>query len=312
MRHWNRHAAMNAKSAAISDLRSVVVNRELAARLAFNNPSLGKSITSLETSLHFFVEQFGAPRTEFKIHGEDLHDDRAVAWSKIGIMRHLLGTRLGAHLTRVVESLSDQRTLSVAESVRSVLETAGAAAYYAAKFSKAAEDMSGLLSQVDRAIYGARFEWVVWRNVVENKSRQEWEEFLLKQSREKKRPIDSNSPPSVMTFIDALEASLLDKLVEPARRDGKPAPAIGQVRTIYAQLCDFVHPSVGTWMTYGDTEPEALKVIVSSGSSLNSLRALWFGIGECVATMSLLGFRALEDMENLRASLVRSDRTSDT
>ena len=298
---------MNNKPASKSDLRSAIVNRELAARLAFNEPSLGRTITSLEASLHLFVEQFGATSTEFRITGEDLRDDRAVARNKLGITRHLLGIRLGAHLTRVVESLSDQRTLSVAESVRSVLETAGAATYYAAKFSTSAEDVPKLLSQLDRAIYGARFEWATWRNVVENKSRQEWEEFLLKQSGERQRSIDSNSPPSVMTFIDALEKSLIDKLVEPAKRDGKPAPAIGQVRTIYSQLCDFVHPSVGTWMTYGDTEPEALKVIVSSGSSLNSLRALWFGIGESVAMMSLLAFGALDDMEKLRTSLVRSD-----
>jgi hypothetical protein len=291
-----------------SDLRLAVVSPQLAASLSFNRPSLAGSISSLEASLGIFVQLFGAPRAEFSISGDDIEDDKAVARSKLGITRQLLGTRLGAHLTRVVESLSDQRTLSVAESVRSVLETAGAAAYYAAKFRKSQDDIPTLLSQLDRATRGARFEWESWKSVVGKNSRKELEEFWAKQASKKPRPIDRNGPPSVMTFIDALESSLIDNLTEPARIQGKPAPAIGQVRTIYSQLCDFVHPSIGTWITYGEAQPEELKVIVSSGSSMNSLRYLWFGIGECVATMSLLGLRALEDMETLRRSLAGSDQ----
>jgi len=274
--------------------------------LAFDNPSLGQSITALEQTLQLYVRQFGTQRTEFELNGDELANDRAVARVKLRIARQLIGTRLGAHLTRVVESLSEQRTLAVAEAVRSVLETAGAAAYYAAKFRSAAGEVSTLLSHLDRATRGTRFEWESWRNVVENKNREEWESFLLRQSWERHQQVDANRPPSVMTFIDSLERSLIEKLTEPAKRDGKPTPAIGQVRTIYSQLCDFVHPSGGTWITYATTEPKALKIVVSSGSSLNSLRILWFGIGECAATMSLLGFHALEDMEGLHGSLEHS------
>lgn len=297
--------AMNRDAKSASDLHPAVVSAEVASRLAFENPQLRQSITLLETTLSLFVEQFGAPKTEFKISGEDLNDDREIALHKLGIARHLLGTRLGAHLTSVVESLSDQRTLSVAESVRSALETAGAATYYEAAFRKCARNVPALLTQANRAIYGARFAWAPWQNAIGQKSREELETFVGGQARRDREPrVDGNSPPSVMTFIDALETSFLRKLEKPAERDGKPTPMRGQVRTIYSQLCDFVHPSVGSWYTFGDTEPELLKVVVSSRSRLESLQFLWFGIGECVATMSLLGFHALQDIETLRTSLV--------
>lgn len=287
-----------------SDLRSAIVDRELAARLAFENPALQKSLTTLETTLRLFVEQFGAPTREFQIRGEDLHDDRVIAQHKLAIARHLLGTRLGAHLTEIVESVSNQRTLSVAQSVRAVLETAGAATYYEAKFRKSAAEIPALLKQIDRALYGQRFEWNVWQGAIGKESREELETFL-RSEKERRSHIDQNSTPSVMTFIDALEESLLQKLTEPAKRDGKPTPMQGHVRAIYSQLCDFVHPSIGTWKTYAHTDPEAFKVVISSCSRLESLQFLWFGIGECAATMSLLGFQALQGMDSLRTSISR-------
>jgi len=297
---------MRNSSPSDSDLRSVIVNRELTARLTFDNPVLEKSLTTLETTLRLFVEQFGAPSRDFQIRGEDLHDDCKIVQHKLAITRHLLGIRLGAHLTEIVESVSNQRTLSVAQSVRAALETAGAATYYEARFRKSAAEIPALLKQVDRALYGQRFAWKVWQAAIGKESREELETFLRTQSqRERKPDIDQDSPPSVMTFIDALEESLLQKLTEPAKRDGKPTPMAGQVRVIYSQLCDFVHPSIGSWKTYAHTEPEAFKVVISSCSRLESLQFLWFGIGECAAAMSLLGFQALQDMESLRSSLVR-------
>ena len=65
-----------------SDLRSAIVDRELAARLAFENPVLQNSLTTLETTLRLFVEHFGAPTQEFQIRGEDLNDDRVVVQHK--------------------------------------------------------------------------------------------------------------------------------------------------------------------------------------------------------------------------------------
>jgi hypothetical protein len=112
-------------------------------------------------------------------------------------------------------------------------------------------------------------------------------------------------PATLGLHLDALEESLLQKLTEPAKRDGKPTPMQGHVRAIYSQLCDFVHPSIGTWKTYAHTEPEAFKVVISSCSRLESLQFLWFGIAECAATMSLLGFQALQSMESLRTSVGR-------
>lgn len=287
-----------------SDMRSAIVDRELAARLAFDNPVLQKSLTTLETTLRLFVEQFGAPTQEFQMRGEDLHDDRVIVQHKLAIIRHLLGTRLGAHLTEIVESVSNQRTLSVAQSVRAALETAGAATYYEAKFRKSAAEIPALLKQIDRALYGQRFEWNAWQGAIGKESREELETFL-RGEKERGSHIDQISPPSVMTFIDALEESLLQKLTEPAKRDGKPTPMQGHVRAIYSQLCDFVHPSIGTWKTYAHTEPEAFKVVISSCSRLESLQFLWFGIGECAATMSLLGFQALQGMESLRTAISR-------
>ena len=283
-----------------SDMRSATVDRELAAKLAFGNPVLQKSLTTLETTLRRFVEQFGAPTKEFQMQGEDLDDDRMVVQHKLAITRRLLGTRLGAHLTEVVESISNQRTLSVAQSVRAVLETAGAATYYEAKFRKAAAELPALLKQIDRALYGQRFEWNVWQGAIGKESREELETFL-RGEKERRSHIDPNSPPSV----DALEESQLKTLTEPAKRDGKPTPMQGHVRAIYSQLCDFVHPSIGTWKTYAHTEPEVLKVVISSRSRLESLQFLWFGIAECAATMSLLGFQALQAMESLRTSICR-------
>ena len=113
-----------------------------------------------------------------------------------------------------------------------------------------------------------------------------------------------------MTFINYLETSLLQTLTKPAERDSKPTPMTWQVRAIYSQLCDFVHPSIGSWKTYAHTEPEALTVVISSCSRLAGLQFLWFGIGECAATMSLLGFHALQRMENLRTTLVQSGGSS--
>jgi hypothetical protein len=298
-------AAMRNNSPSDSDLRAVIVNRELAARLTFDNPALAKSLTTLETTLGLFVEQFGAPSRDFQIRGEDLNDDRMIVQHKLAITRHLLGIRLGAHLTEIVESLSNQRTLSVAQSVRAALETAGAATYYEARFRKSAAEIPALLKQVNRALYGQRFAWKVWQATIGKESREERETFLRTQSQRDRKPdIDQDSPPSVMTFIDALEETLLKKLTEPAQRHGKPTPTQGQVRVIYSQLCDFVHPSIGSWKTYAHTEPQAFKVVISSCSRLESLQFLWFGIGECAATMSLLGFQALQDMESLRTSLV--------
>jgi hypothetical protein len=225
---------------------------------------------------------------------------------KLAMTRQLFGIRLGAHLTEIVESLSDQRTLSVAQSVRAALETAGAATYYEAKFQASKGDISTLLRQVDRSLYKGRFEWQEWRNTLEQQAREPLETFLRNQSDKERKPqIDQDSPPSVMTFIDALERSFLQTLTEPAERDAMPTPMKGHIRAIYSQLCDFVHPSIGTWMTYGHTEPETFKVVISSCSRLEGLQSLWFGIGECAATMSSLGFHALERMETLRASVVR-------
>lgn len=299
-----RGCEMRKSSPYDSDLRPTIVDRELAAKLAFGNSVLQKSLTALETTLLLFVEQFGAPTKEFQMQGEDLDDDRMVVQHKLAITRRLLGTRLGAHLTEVVESISNQRTLSVAQSVRAVLETAGAATYYEAKFRKAAAEIPALLKQIDRALYGQRFEWNVWQSAIGKESREELETFL-RGEKERRSHIDPNSPPSVMTFIDALEESLLKTLTEPAKRDGKPTPMQGHVRAIYSQLCDFVHPSIGTWKTYAHTEPEVLKVVISSRSRLESLQFLWFVIGECAATMSLLGFQALQAMESLRTSICR-------
>ena len=293
---------MRRSSPYASDLRFAIVDPAMAKRLAFENPVLQKSLVSLAGTLNVFVERFGSPTQEFRIRGEDLDDDRVIAQHKLAITRHLLGVRLGAHLTEIVESVNNQQTLSVAQSVRAVLETAGAATYYEAKFRKSAADMSALLKQIDRALYGQRFEWEVWQGAVEKESREELESFLCGQ-RKRKSDIDQYSPPSVMTFIDALEESLLEKLTEPAKLEGKPVPMQGHVRTIYSQLCDFVHPSVGTWKTYAHTTPEEFKIVISSRSRLESLQFLWFGIGECAATMSLLGFQALEDMERLRTSI---------
>jgi hypothetical protein len=304
LRHKKGRDGYEKKSPYDSDLRSAIVDRELVARLAFENPVLQKSLTTLETTLRLFVEQFGAPTKEFQIRGEDLHDDRVVVQHKLAITRHLLGIRLGAHLTEIVESVSNQRTLSVAQSVRAALETAGAATYYEAKFRKSAAEIPALLKQIDRALYGQRFEWNVWQGAIGKESREELETFL-RGERERRSHIDQLSPPSVIRFIDALEESLLQKLTEPAKRDGKPTPMQGHVRAIYSQLCDFVHPSIGTWKTYADTEPEAFKVVISSCSRLQSLQFLWFGIGECAATMSLLGFQALQGMESLRTSICR-------
>lgn len=200
--------------------------------------------------------------------------------------------------------MSNQRTLSVAQSVRAVLETAGAATYYEAKFRNSVAEIPALLKQIDRALYGQRFKWNAWQGAIGKESREELETFLGAE-RKKRSHIDQLSPPSVMTFIDALEKSLLEKLTEPAKRDGKPTPMQGHVCTIYDQLCDFVHPSIGTWKTYAHTEPEAFKVVISSRSRLESLQFLWFGIGECAATMSLLGFQALQGMERLRTTISR-------
>jgi hypothetical protein len=295
-------------SASESDLRPVLVDRELAAKLTFGNPSLQASVTGLEKTLRLFVEQFGAPSREFQVLGEDLHDDGKVVQHKLAITRHLLGVRLGAHLTEIVESLSNQRTLSVAQSVRAALETAGAAVYYEARFRKSAAEAPALLKQLDRALYGQKFAWNTWQAATKKKSREELKTFMREQSQRDRKPdINHNSPPSVMTFIDALEERFLE-LKEPALRDGKPTPMQGHIRTIYSQLCDFVHPSIGSWKTYAHTDPQAFKVVVSSCSRLQSLQFLWFGIGECAAVMALLGYRALEDMEGLRTSLVQKHR----
>jgi hypothetical protein len=301
-----RGGIMGSRSLPESDLRPARVDRELAARLTFGNPALARSITTLETTLRVFVEEFGAPSRVFQIAAEDLQDDRMTAHVKLGVIHHLLAIRLGAHLTEIVESLSNQRTLSVAQSVRAALETAGAATYYEDKFRRLARDLPGLLTQVDRCLYGQRFEWQVWQVAVGKTSRGELETFLNSQSqRERKPQIDQNSPPSVMTFIDALDNSFIQTLTEAAKRDGKPTPMKGNIRAIYGQLSDFVHPSIGTWKTYGRTEPEALRIIISSGSRLESLQFLWFGIGECAAAASLLGREALQRIDSLRSSVVR-------
>lgn len=293
-------------SSSGSDLHLATVNRELVERLTFGNPKRKGSITTLEATLRLFVEQFGTPTKDFQMRGEDLYEDARIVQHKLAITRHLFGIRLGAHLTEIVESLSGQRTLSVAQSVRAALETAGAAAYYEAKFQASKGDISALLKQVDRSLYSGKFEWVPWKDAIANESREQVETFLRNQSHKERKPqIDQDSPPSVMTFIDALETSYLQTLTEPAQKAGKPTPMKGHIRTIYSQLCDFVHPSAGTWMTYVDTEPETFKVMISSCSRLEGLQFLWFGIGECAATMSDLGFHALERMETLRASIVR-------
>lgn len=296
---------MNLKnnSSSGSDLRPATVNRELAARLTFANPALEKSITTLEATLRLFVEQFGAPTRDFRIRGEDLHDDTKIVQHKLAITRHLLGVRLGAHLTEIVESLSDQRTLSVAQSVRAALETAGAATYYEAKFRASAGDLAALLKNVDRSLYGSRFEWEAWDNARGKKSREQLK-TLLRNQKKRESQKGPDSTPSVMTFIDSLEESLLQTLTEPAERDSKPTPMKGQVRAIYSQLCDFVHPSIGTWKTYGHTEPEAFTVVISSCSRLEGLQFLWFGIGECAATMSLLGFHALQRMGKIGSDTI--------
>jgi len=303
---------MRNNSLSDSDLRPAIVDRELAARLTFGNPVLERSITTLETTLRLFVEQFGAPSKAFQIRGEDLQDDLLTVQLKLAVIRHLLGIRLGAHLTEIVESLSSQRTLSVAQSVRAALETAGAATYYEDKFRRFAEDLPGLLKQVDRSLFGQRFEWQVWQATIGKTSRKELETFLSSPSQRDRKPhIDQNSPPSVMTFIDALENSLAQRLTEAAKMDGKPTPMKGHIRAIYGQLSDFVHPSIGSWKTYVHTEPEAFRIVISSGSRLEGLQFLWFGIGECAATMSLLGLEAIQRMDSLRSSLVRSNRAPD-
>lgn len=287
-----------------SDLRPVTVNSEMVERLTFDNPSLGGSITTLEATLRLLVEQFGAPTKDFQIMGEDLRDDRRIVQHKLAITRHLFGIRLGAHLTEIVESLSNQRTLSVAQSVRAALETAGAATYYEAKFQASKGDVSALLKQVDRSLYKGKFEWESWTNVSGQESREQLETFLRDQKKRESQ-IGPDSTPSVMSFIDSLEESLLQSLTEPAQKASKPTPMRGNIRAIYGQLCDFVHPSGGTWKTYGHTEPEIFKVVISSCSRLEGLQFLWFGIAECAATMSLLGFHAVQRMETLRASIVR-------
>jgi hypothetical protein len=287
-----------------SDLRSATVNRELVARLTFGDSTLEGSITTLEATLRLLVEQFGAPTRDFQITSEDLRDDARIVQHKLAITRHLFGIRLGAQLTEIVESLSDQRTLWVAQSVRAALETAGAATYYSAKFQASKDDISALLKLVDRSLYKGRFEWESWMNARGQESRGQLETFLSSQKKRESQ-IAHDSTPSVMTFIDSLEESLLQSMTEPAKGAGKPTPMKGQVRAIYSQLCDFVHPSIGTWKTYGHTEPEAFKVVISSCSRLEGLQFLWFGIGECAATMSLLGFHALQRMETMRASIVR-------
>jgi hypothetical protein len=287
------------------------VDRELATKLTFGDPVLGRSITTLETTLRLFVEEFGAPSRAFQVRAEDLQADRLDVQIKLAIIRHLLGVRLGAHLTEIVESLSNRRTLSVAQSVRAALETAGAATYYEDKFRRSGEDLPRLLTQVDRCLFGQRFEWEVWQSAKEKTTRKELEAFLSSQSQRERKPrIDHNSPPSVMTFIDALDKSLVQKFTEPAKRDGKPTPMEGHVLALYGQLSDFVHPSIGSWKTYVHTKPEALRVEISSGSRLESLQFLWFGIGECAAVVSLLGREALLGIERLRSSLVRSNRAS--
>lgn len=111
-----------------------------------------------------------------------------------------------------------------------------------------------------------------------------------------------------MTFIDALDNSLVQRLTEPAKRDGKPTPMKGHIQAIYGQLCDFVHPSIGSWKTYVHTVPEALRIVISSGSRLQGLQFPWFGIGECAAAMSLLGLEAIQRMDGLRSSLAHSNR----
>ena len=169
-----------------SDLRPAMANRELAARLTFGNPVLERSINTLETTLRLFVEEFGAPSRAFQIPAEDLQDDSLIVQHKLAITRHLLGIRLGAHLTEIVKSLSNQRTLSVAQSVRAALETAGAATYYEDKFRRTAEDLPGLLRQVDLSLFGQRFEWEVWQAARGKTPRKELETFLSSQ-RERER-----------------------------------------------------------------------------------------------------------------------------
>ena len=279
-----------------SDLHSGTVDAELAAKLSFKNPILKKSLTDLESTLRLFIKQFGAPTHEFQIQAEDLHDMRAVAKHKLAITRHLLGVRLGAHLTEIVESLSNQRTLSVAQSVRAVLETAGAATYHEAKFRNSAGDIPALLKNLDRAMYGQRFNWIEWQSAITKESRADLETFIRNEKKSKSK-IDDLSPPSVMTFIDALDESFLKKLTEPAKRDGKPTPMDGQFRTIYNQLCDFVHPSIGTWKTYAHTDPESLKIVIYSCSRLQGLQFLWHGVAKSAALASLIGLNALNGMK---------------
>lgn len=276
------------------DLRAVAVSPDLVDQLTLNRPELKRPIRVLETTLAHFVEQFGGRPLEFRMAGEDLYDDRKITLHKLAAVRHLLGVRLGANLTEVVESLSNQRTLSLAQAVRATFETAGAAAYYEAKFRASSRDLISLKAQVNRALYGQRFEWGAWKEV---KSREHLGSFL--RERTQRVGLDPNRPPSVMTFVDALA----NRITTLAQRHREQEPLPGHVRAIYEQLCDFVHPSVGTWLTYGQTDRDSFAISISSQSRMESMQFLWFGIGDCVAGIACVGLDALNEIQGLRSAV---------
>lgn len=277
------------------DLRPATVDQDLVERLASGRQNVRQSVVFLERTLLTFVREFGGPTRSFAIAPEALENECVVAESKLAMFRHLLGVRLGSHLTETVDALSGQRTLSMAQAVRAVMETAGAAAYYESRFRGSADSASALHAEVHRALYGQRFEWGEWKQALG--SREALDAFFRK--RRQQADISPDRPPSVMTFIDHL-AKRLKVLSE---RHDQPTPLPGHVRAVYEQLCDFVHPSIGTWMTYGHTEPQAFRTFVASSSRLESLQYLWFGIADSVAGMACVGLDALRDIERLRGSL---------
>lgn len=272
---------------------TAVVDPDVAVQLTFGNRALAESLIALQGLLGVLTQEVAVPRTRtWTIDPDDLANERSVAQIKIGLVRHVLGVRLREQLLDVVDAINRTRTLSLAQAVRAAMETAGAIVYYRKKFSGCRDDIAGLIKQLNRCLLGSRFDWNGWQSNYFSGSEQALAEFTRRVAKDKQ--VSEGAPPSVMTFIDYLQ----DRWSEQALSKGRPkTPLEGQVRVIYSQLCDFVHPSIGTWKTYVEVDESSFEVRVSSRSEMGSLRFLWLGFGQFVTELSFIAYADLVDLD---------------
>jgi hypothetical protein len=273
------------------------VDPKVLAQLTFGDVRLAKTHFALQGLIGLLTKEIDAPRTKvWTIPADDLRSEWSIACHKVELARQLLGVRLREQLLDVVDSINRTRTLSLAQTVRAAVETAGAIVYYRKKFTDCESDSAALTKQLNKCLLGGRFNWSEWEPLFFSGSEDALAEFTRRVAREK-GSIGEEGPPSVMTFIDYLEKRWVEQAMDKGRHT---LPSAGHVRVLYNQLCDFVHPSVGTWKTYVDTDADSLEVRVSSESLMESLQFVWLCFGQYVTELCFIAYFDLLEMGGLQ------------